>query len=586
MDPLNDFLGFAYNHLNIVDKSGQLTNLKLNIYQAKLEACFQHQRKLGVPIRLIQLKARQVGGSTYGTAKLFGLTVQNPFCSSFIMAHDAESTDNLFRMVKTYYDFLDEAIRPMVKYSNQKMLDFRNPSAAPEEIDLNPGLRSVIQVGTAGNRKVGRSKTNRNAHLSECAFWDNAGTLITSVCQTVPAKPDTFILKESTANGMEGAQGEQFYLDWFDAVHGRSDWLPVFCPWWELDEYGMKVIRKFSPGDAKEKYGDEAGLYAFLKDSAPYRVGITVSEKGFDHDTIMRKLTWRRYKIDNDMGRDSALNPLDQFSQEYPATWEEAFLASGHPVFPNKELQRHIMELDLHPPATHAPDDFPERIRGGLTVFHKPEEGRQYAIGCDVSEGLAEGDASCAAVLDDNFRQCAVWYGRVDEDIFGEYVGELSKVYNNALYGIEVNNMGISSQRAAQKVAPNTYLRRIVDKITEDITLKPGWRTDVKTKRLLIVDLKGYYRDGGVKIYDKHTLRDMMTCVREPNGDVILNGKDRTVALGIAIQVCKEIPRIEHSVEFPQRMAEDATKHGSKEDYLQHLEEIRKRDEVDNWDTW
>ena len=604
---LEYFPEYAATELQIVTKEGDLKPFQLNIYQRKLEACYQYQKERNLPIRLIQLKARQVGGSTYGAGKMFHLATTEPFHRCFIMAHDDESTDNIFEMVKTYYDYIDEKIKPKIKYSNKKVLDFRNPGAS--DTDKDQGLRSAIQVGTAGNKKRGRSKTNRSIHLSECAYWESAGTLITAICQTVPAKPGTFILKESTANGQEGGAGEQFYKDWIKAVNQRSDYIPIFCAWWENPDYEIKYNNDFQPGDNEAEFGDEQTLYNFLKDPEPYQVGITQSLKGFDHDTIMRKLSWRRYKISNDMGEDASLNPLDQYAQEYPATWEEAFISSGRPVFPNKEIQRQITEMSANLPKTveipipliqdidqikedhnlELKPDLYRQIDGfrkNLVLYELPKPGRLYAIGADISEGLLEGDDSDIRIIDEDYNDVGYWCGKADEDIVGDFIGVLANYFNKALYAIEVNNMGISTQRSAQKKCSNSYMRRIVDKITEDVTLKAGWRTDVKTKDILIIDLRRYYRDGIGKFKDLGLLRQMMSCQREDNGKVNLNGKDKVVARAIAIQAAKELPRVLRPVTFPEREQEDPTRHGTKEEYLKYLDRLARRNETENYDDW
>jgi hypothetical protein len=53
-------------------------------------------------------------------------------------------------------------------------------------------------------------------------------------------------------------------------------------------------------------------------------------------------------------------------------------------------------------------------------------------------------------------------------------------------------------------------------------------------------DLKDAFKNDEIQINDEATLREMMTITIEDSGDIVMNGKDRTVALGISIQAIKQ----------------------------------------------
>ena len=66
-DPVLDFI---QQELKIQNKAGQLVPLVLNPLQLRLYQEIQRQREAGKPVRIIILKARQIGFST-ATAALF-----------------------------------------------------------------------------------------------------------------------------------------------------------------------------------------------------------------------------------------------------------------------------------------------------------------------------------------------------------------------------------------------------------------------------------------------------------------------------------------------------------------------------------
>ena len=69
------------------------------------------------------------------------------------------------------------------------------------------GLNSKIKVQTAGNAGIGRSETFHYVHLSEYAFWQGVDAnapskQLSGILQSVPNLPDTWVIIESTANGI------------------------------------------------------------------------------------------------------------------------------------------------------------------------------------------------------------------------------------------------------------------------------------------------------------------------------------------------------------------------------------------------
>ncbi len=226
---------YIRSFLKIRTKAGDIVPFKLNKPQEKLYRIIKAQHEAGKPIRIIILKARQLGFSTMAEGLIFHDTATSENVNSMIVAHREDATANLFRMSKLFYDELPEPVKPMLKASNAQELYFANPSRDPE--DARPGLRSRIRCVTAGGKGIGRSDTLRNVHASEYAFWsgDKAGTLL-GLLQAVPALPGTMVIIESTANGFD-----DFKTRWDAAVRGESDFIPVFFAWWENPEYRMPV---------------------------------------------------------------------------------------------------------------------------------------------------------------------------------------------------------------------------------------------------------------------------------------------------------------------------------------------------------
>jgi len=119
---IEDLDSYSKEYLKILTKDATLDPLIFNTYQAELSALVLRLKIERKPIRIIVLKARQLGISTWGTAYTFHECATNAYMKSTVIANDVENTNNLFNMHKRYYDFAPPEVKPMKRYSNDKSL--------------------------------------------------------------------------------------------------------------------------------------------------------------------------------------------------------------------------------------------------------------------------------------------------------------------------------------------------------------------------------------------------------------------------------------------------------------------------------
>lgn len=217
---------YIENFLKIKDKQSQVIPFTLNEPQNKLYDKIKELKNENKPVRIIILKARQMGFSTLTEAIVFKETATKFNRTAGIIAHEAKATNNLFNMSKLYYDNLPKPLQPQLKARNAQELYFNN--------DENTGLNSRLTCMTAGEG-AGRSGTYNILHLSEFAFWTgNKQDAFISLMQTVPNNKDSMVIIESTANGYD------FFKElWDKAVSNENDFIPFFVGWNELKEYQM-----------------------------------------------------------------------------------------------------------------------------------------------------------------------------------------------------------------------------------------------------------------------------------------------------------------------------------------------------------
>lgn len=507
--------------LKIRDKNANLIPFKINDAQELFEAEIQKCEKEGKLKRFIVLKARQMGFSTFTEGYIFHDTTTNTFKNSMIIAHEDKATQNLFNMSKLYYEELPSAIKPMIKYSNGKELTFENPTNDPLTKKNNPGLRSKITVATAGTVEVGRSATVHNLHASEVAFFPDASTTMLGLLQCVPDTLNSCVILESTANGVGG----YFYDMWQKACRGENEFIPLFYPWFTDKTY----TRNFT-SDTEKEY--------FLSTLNEYEVNLMKN-----NNLTPEQMRWRRYTIANKCQGD-----VELFMQEYPSTPEEAFIASGRPVFNVPAVRKYLNHAEAgvrgYIREKGSSVVFEEDEKGYVEIWSKPKLGEFYVIGADVAEGKIDGDYSVAQVLDADCNIVGMWYGHIDPDLFGIELVKLARYYNDAYLGVEVNNHGLTTLKSVQKCDYwNIYFAKIYDRFTDSITKKIGWSTNGKTKPMAIDKLAEFVREFYIGIKSKTTIQELMTYVIEENGSTNAQEgchDDCVMSLAIALQVWLE----------------------------------------------
>ena len=203
MFDLRNTRDYIQTFLRIKTKDNRVIYFTLNEPQDDLMKIIEAERAAGRPVRVIILKARQMGFSTETEAVIFHDTVTRENVNSAIITHKSEATDNLFNMTKLFYDELPEGMQPMIKKSNSKELLFENPTSDKKAKKRRPGLRSKIKCFTAGAKGVARSDTITNLHVSEYAFWEgkkgvSKAQTLSGALQAVPNLPWTLVVIESS----------------------------------------------------------------------------------------------------------------------------------------------------------------------------------------------------------------------------------------------------------------------------------------------------------------------------------------------------------------------------------------------------
>lgn len=497
-----EFGVYGRDSLRIVDKEKKSIPFTLNPVQAKLDEIIRQLQEEGKPIRLIILKARQQGISTYVQMRMLHRSSTIPNYSGMVIAHtDKAVTEEIFPRTRYAYDHLPDSQKPPEKGNTKSGLTFDYP------------FNSSITARTAGGREVGRGGTKTDVHISELAFFEgNADEVMLGVMQSVPNEADTMVIIESTANGMN-----YFKEQWDKAVNKESDFTPIFFPWFDFPEYSMKI----------DSIEEEQQIIDSLTE---YEQGLIIR-----FNVSLEQIKWRRWIVRNNCGGDE-----EKAKQEYPTTPEEAFLQSGRPFYNNAIIQKRINELEalykINPfkryDLIYNFDEDTGLITGNIRlipnpagafkIYQKPRAGRHYSIGGDVSEGA--NDSSTLCVIDNTTaEQVMTWSGRVSQAEYGRIVTCIAGIYR---VGTGRNKTVIESNIAThvlnylQLMKVKQYTEERIDKVTKDKTLVMGYRTGSRAKRMAVLNYTvNMVNDNIHLIHDLELLYEMLYYIYSETSD-------------------------------------------------------------------
>jgi len=468
--------------LQIRTKEQTIEHLHPNWAQVELLDAVNRNYSKGRPNRIIVLKARQLGISTISEALMFLWVVLHANTYGLVIAHEVDASEYLLSMTKLYWDTFPFKNLYTTKYVSRKELTWEETG-------------SGIRIATAKNMRAGRSRTVNALHASEVGFWEHPDEMMLGLRQTIPNTPKSLIILESTANGV----GNWFYDTWNGAVDGDNDYTPLFFPWWRHPEYTATHARlKREP------------LLSLNEDER------VLQRMGIDDDHLI----WRRWAI-----RNLADQNVERFMQEYPATPEEAFIASGTNVFPVEHLKQ------VYEPKVGIKGFLIRRGRsvefvadrsGPLTVFRKPSADLswgKYFVGGDPTH-TTMGDNACAQVINRRtYEQVAVWSGKIDPMTFAEELAKLGAYYNHATISTEIEGPGYATiGRLVEIDYPHIWRNRWADKSPGKMAETMGWSTTWKRKEWAIGWLLKLIVDRDTTIHDSKTYDEMRTYITLPNG--------------------------------------------------------------------
>lgn len=456
-------------------------------------------------ISLLVLKGRQQGFTTLVTAYQLACSILNRNFQGYTLADKSDNAEAIFQnKAKFTYGQLPTALQPTEKFNNRKQLLFEK-------------INSSWAVDTA-TKDVGRSRTVNFFHGSECAFWKDGISPIQGALGEAFTR-NCIKIYESTANGYNDYQRM-----WNSGVH-----INCFYEWWRTSEYRISIP---SAQMQEDFYRDIDTKNNWIYE----RLRWLRDEKKLDAE----QLFWYYNKWDKYLDK-------DLIKQEYPCTPSEAFLLSGKNVFDTAILLRRLDEIPQPLKVGYFDYDYDglkiTNIRwvndrnGYIKLYTLPSQltFSPCAIGGDTAgEGSDYFTGHCIEARTGN--QVAVLRHQFDADQYTRQMYCLGKYYNDALIGIEANFDSYPIMELQRLGYLKQYTREAQDTYTGRTEKRFGFKTTSLTRPTIISRLIEIVREHCETIYDRETLEELLTIIRNEKGRIEApQGGHDDMMMGLAI---------------------------------------------------
>lgn len=577
-----DFPFWAALYVYIKNKDGGDDVLfRLTPPQRRIVAYFEQQRLAGRPIRLLILKARQLGGST--TIQIYMAWLQlvhRTGLNSLIISLQTKASDEILdmydRMIKAYPLSMLHRLGDAYKGNEPRWVGVGSSGA----IHRVPQRNCKIKLGTAEKPDSCRGGDYSLVHLSEVGLWKNTEgkspeDIVQSACSGILLKPYTMIVYESTARGT----GNFFHREYIAAKEGRSQFTAMFIRWFEIPQWSLPFESEKERWEfARWLFDNRMNSNADSNREEPGRYLWWIWNEG----ASLEALHWY---VEERKGRSGH----SKMSSEYPSDDVEAFTDIDNAEFDRYQVEK--LRATCRAPKfvgeVYADGDegesallnlrFKEDHRGKLWVWALPEIDTEeevtdrYLVVVDIGGHSDEADWSVICVFDrlmmmDGERPSVVaqWYGHTDMDILAWKAAQVAAFYDNALLVIESNTLETHDKERlvdgdqslfilnlVKDVYPNLYARRQSEAdIMQGRPRKYGFHTNVSTKPMVISTLKKVVREQLYIERDERCLHEYLVYERKPNGAFgAVNGDhdDLLMTRAIGLHICfreMELPTI------------------------------------------
>jgi len=431
----------------IINEKSELVKFKFRPFQ---EILFNNEW-----LRIILLKARQGGYTTFFIIDMLDEVLFNSHYNAVCIAHEEKAQQKIFEKVTIAWDNMNEDLK--------RIMGWRLKVERASQYTFNNDSTIKVALST-------RSETVNYLHISEfgkiCAKYpEKSKEVISGAIPSVTQNGKIVI--ESTAEGEFGKYYDMFWDSWGKKLMSQKEFKAFFFAWFDNSKY---------------------------VDSCNVELSKETLEMGNKFNLKREQLNW--YELEKKIQK-------KMMCQEYPCTPDEAFLSSGTKWFTKESLEFQVNNLM-------------EGNKEGefTTIFEEYKLGKIYAIGCDIAEGVGQ-DSNTIVVMNfsENIPYVVAIYknNHIAPDVFAYEIKNLAIRYGSCIVGIERNNHGITTIDTIKHIYSYLYKEIRTNKQRDEQTEKLGWHTNFSTKTKMMSQLKTALNDEAINIISKELLQEIRT---------------------------------------------------------------------------
>lgn len=507
--------------VTIRDKNNRPIQPVPNILQIRMSEAYETLSSMGVRVRIIVVKPRRAGCSTFASHILYHHSQRTP-CEGLTISDIKDHSAELMDKIKEHHR------GDSYPWGHRMMKD------AAHSLAWDNGTKWTID--TAENPDAGVGGTRQLFHASEVSKWPQ--TLTKNDKKTMAAAlpsfsgMDTVVIAESTPERAAGwhysTWGDAVTLDEFirmydEGIRPEEVWVKVFAAWFEFDD------------NQRQNPVSDAEIVQ-IKRTLTERERNGIQKYGWTWEQV----AWRRDIIASVCNGDPKI-----FDFYYPEDEVTCWLAGGSPRFDvgilaEMETRARAVIPDTGYLVTQDTGKVIfQHVRDGsgeIIIWEQPRDGLRYLGTLDPAT-----DETQTIGADPDRHSVSIWragyhdtthdrwmpakkVARVkgplyaDGDIVAGHAVRLSRYFGNCIFVQEVN-CGLDILRLMRDAGVPLYKRRALSHKTNQVVEQYGFKLNDQQERNAVIEgLAAAIRQEAIEVHCLHSLGEYKLFVIKPNG--------------------------------------------------------------------
>lgn len=221
-------------------------------------------------------------------------------------------------------------------------------------------------------------------------------------------------------------------------------------------------------------------------------------------DLIEGSMLDNKENLPEDYIEDQMNNPQAWIDRYVHGKWDKDIITQNNVFYPETIKNQEMYTKE------------PKRRANGIQVFEEKNNMHEYQIGCDPSNGTVDPcHASC--VDKTTGREVANFSGYIATQAIADKLLQMAHMFTTSsapLILLETNEE--SGAAVLEKIKydySRIYEREVFDRRKKKRLNRLGWRTNRRTKQILIANFQGLLRENRIRISEQQTLEEMKVFV-------------------------------------------------------------------------